>query len=245
MKPAFSSLRPSFQAAAAFFILCAAGQAQSTALVSTAAGDSGNGRSTRPAISADGQRIAFQSLASDLVAGDTNGVSDVFLRDMPGGAIARCSVSSAGLQGDQPSIAPAISGDGRFVAFQSNSTNLVAGDTNQASDVFVHDRATGSTRRVSVDAALAQGNGSSGGACLSADGRFVAFRSLADNLVPGDTNGSYDVFVVELASGQISRVSVSSAGAQATPGLGSDRASLSADGRLVAFDSDATNLVGG
>src|SRR5688572_11184169 len=120
MKSKCLDLRPSFQAAAAGLVLCAAGQAQTTALVSTAAADSGNGRSTRPAISSDGQRIAFQSLASDLVAGDTNGVSDVFVRDMPGGAIARCSVSSAGLQGDQPSIAPAISGDGRLVAFQSN-----------------------------------------------------------------------------------------------------------------------------
>ncbi|MEO7154371.1 MAG: hypothetical protein ABI054_06960, partial [Planctomycetota bacterium] len=172
-------------------------------------------------------------------------MSDVFVRDMPNGVIACCSVSSAGAAADQPSIAPSISGDGRLVAFQSAATNLVAGDTNLVSDVFVHDRVTGVTRRVSVDAGLVEGNAPSGGAAISADGRFLVFRSLASNLVPNDTNGTYDLFEVELASGLISRVSVSSAGIEASPGLGSDRASLSADGRLVAFDSASTNLVSG
>ncbi|HTF90845.1 MAG TPA: calcium-binding protein [Planctomycetota bacterium] len=172
-------------------------------------------------------------------------MSDVFVRDMPNGAIVRCSVSSAGVEADQPSIAPSISGDGRLVAFQSAATNLVAGDTNLVSDVFVHDRATGVTRRLSVDAGLVEGNAPSGGVAISADGRFLVFRSLASNLVPNDTNGTYDLFEVELASGLISRVSVSSAGIEASPGLGSDRASLSADGSLVAFDSASTNLVSG
>ena len=94
---------------------------------------------------------------------------------------------------------PAISADGRFVAFDSEATNLVPGDTNDASDVFVRDRQTGTTRRVSVSSGGAQGNGASFDPAISADGRFVAFNSDATNLVPGDTNGAADVFVRTLA----------------------------------------------
>jgi Tol biopolymer transport system component len=246
MRVADRASRLVLNALAGCLATCALAQVPTTSLVSaTSGGIPGDAHSLKPAISSAGLHVAFQSLASDLVPGDSNGLTDIFVRDMPGGAIERCSVSSALAQGDLASIAPSISADGRLVAFQSAATNLVANDTNFVSDVFVHDRATGITRRVSVDASGAQADATSDGAALSADGRFVAFRSLASNLVPGDTNATIDIFVVELSSGAIERVSVDSSGAQASPGLGSDRASISADGRLIAFDSASTNLVPG
>ena len=113
----------------------------------------------------------------------------------PGGSTERVSVDSAGNQANSFSFGSAISGDGRFVAFWSNADNLVVGDTNGASDVFVHDRQTDVTERVSVDSAGNQGNSHSLEPAISADGRFVAFRSYANNLVPGDTNSTADVFV--------------------------------------------------
>src|SRR5262245_53859461 len=110
----------------------------------------------------------------------------------------RVSVDSAGLQSNQECVRPALSGDGRMVAFESRATDLVAGDHTGASDVFVHDRATGLTARVSVGASGAEGDGDSSFAALSGDGRFVAFASQATNLVPGDANGFVDVFVRDL-----------------------------------------------
>src|SRR5207249_8340068 len=111
------------------------------------------------------------------------------------GTTERVSVDSTGTEGNSASTQPSISADGRFVAFASDATNLVPGDTNGAIDVFVHDRLTGTTERVSVDSAGTQGNNSSAEPSISADGRFVAFDSSATNLVPGDTNGAEDVFV--------------------------------------------------
>jgi hypothetical protein len=111
------------------------------------------------------------------------------------GLTARVSVDSAGTQANDTSFSPALSADGRFVAFHSDATNLVAGDTNGFVDVFVHDRHTGETTRVSVDSAGTQANADSFGAALSATGRLVAFASGATNLVVGDTNGIRDIFV--------------------------------------------------
>src|SRR5207253_961741 len=133
--------------------------------------------------------------------------------------------------------------DGQLVAFASDASNLVAGDTNGAEDGFVHNLTTGQTVRVSVDSAGTQGNGASFFPVISADGRLVAFASSATNLVPGDTNGVKDIFVRDLTTGQTVRVSVDSAGIQGNGASFSP--SLSADGRLVAFDSFATNLVPG
>ncbi len=193
-------------------------------------------------ISADGRFVVFQSDATNLVAGDTNGASDVFVHDRQTGTTTRVSVDSAGHEatGLYPASGdPAISADGRFVAFDSNATNLVAGDTNSAYDIFVHDRQTGTTTRVSVDSAGNQANGYD--PSLSADGRFVAFTSGASNLVAGDTNGASDVFVHDRQTGTTTRVSVDSAGWQAYSF--SHLPSISADGRFVAFASNATNLV--
>jgi hypothetical protein len=120
---------------------------------------------------------------------------DVFVRDRLNGTTEQVSVDSSGVQGDGDSDHPSISGDGRYVAFESWATDLVPGDTNGALDVFVRDRQSATTERMSVDSSGAQGNGESDSASISADGRFVAFHSFANDLVPGDTNGFFDVFV--------------------------------------------------
>src|SRR5437660_1328853 len=193
-------------------------QTGTTERVSVASdGTQANNVSSYPALSADGRFVAFQSDATNLVAGDTNGATDVFVHDRQTGATERVSVASGGgTQGNRNSggffAFPALSADGRLVAFQSDATNLVARDTNGATDVFVHDRQTGTTERVSVASGGSQGNGFSAGPVLSADGRFVAFHSTATNLVAGDTNGATDVFVHDRQTGTTERVSVASGG---------------------------------
>ncbi len=157
--------------------------------------DSGNNGSYAYSISADGRCVAFSSDANNLVSGDTNGDSDVFVHDRQSGATERVSVDSAGAQGNLDSNSPSISADGRYVAFWGWASNLVSGDTNATADVFVHDRQNGATERVSVKSAGAQGNGRSDDPSISADGRCVAFHSWATNLVSGDTNATEDVFV--------------------------------------------------
>jgi Tol biopolymer transport system component len=206
----------------------------------SSSGAQGNDWSYSPSISADGRFVAFKSFASNLAPGDTNVVRDVFVRDRLTGTTERVSVSSSGAQGDGGSGFASISADGRFVAFESSASNLAPGDTNACYDVFVRDRLTRATERVSVSSSGAQGNSWSAEPSVSADGRFVAFASWASNLVPGDTNGAYDVFLRDRLTGTTQRVSVSSSGAQANGGSGS--ASISADGRSVAFESLASNL---
>jgi Tol biopolymer transport system component len=187
--------------------------------------------------------VAFASGATNLVTGDTNGYYDIFVRDRLTGATTRVSVDSNGVQANNTSGNPSISGDGRFVAFRSNATNLVSGDTNDKYDIFVRDRLAGVTTRVSVDSTGAQANNHSGESSISANGRFVAFQSGATNLVTGDTNDKYDIFVRDRLAGVTTRVSVDSNGVQANNTSGNP--SISGDGRFVAFRSDATNLVAG
>jgi Tol biopolymer transport system component len=207
-------------------------------------GVEGNGNSTWPRISPDGRWVAFSSLSSNLVPGDTNAIDDIFLRDRQLGTTERISVDSAGVEGNGGSgLKSAISADGRFVAYFSYATNLVAGDTNGTLDVFVRDRQLGTTERVSVSSGGAEGNSYSFDCAISADGRYVAFFSGATNLVAGDTNGSTDVFVHDRQLGTTERVSVSSAGLQGNNDSG--KPFLSADGRYVVFTSSASNLVAG
>jgi Tol biopolymer transport system component len=201
------------------------------------------GPSTAAEISADGRFVAFQSTASNLVADDTNGVSDVFVRDLQTGTTERVSVDSGGAPGNGTSDAPSLSGDGALVAFTSQATNLVAGDTNNATDVFVHDWHTGATVRASVATDGTQADRAAYDPRLSADGRFVAFDTDATNLVPGDTNGASDVFLRDLQTGVTERASLTATGDQADGDSGTP--SLSADGRFVAFQSYAGNLVSG
>jgi Tol biopolymer transport system component len=206
-------------------------------------GVEGNGESRWPSISSDGRYVAFSSIATNLVAGDTNGSEDIFVHDRQTGQTVRVSVDSTGVEGNADSYDPSISSDGRYVVFDSLATNLVAGDTNDSYDVFMHDRQTGQTLRVSVDSTGVEGNGESRWPSISSDGRYVGFSSSATNLVTGDTNGSYDVFVYDRQTGQTIRVSVDSTGVQ---GNGeSFWPSISSDGRYVVFDSLAMNLVAG
>lgn len=202
-----------------------------------------DGRSENPRLSAGGTVLAFQSQATNLVPGDTNGATDVFIADLAAGTLSRVSLDSAGAEANGDSDRPALSADGRFVSFRSAATNLVAGDTNGVRDVFVHDRLTGQTRRVSVSSAGLESNAKSAATALSPDGSLVAFDSLADNLVPGDGNAAWDVFVHELATGQTTRISLNALGAE---GSGGCFAPVFADGgRLVVFEGEASGLVPG
>jgi Tol biopolymer transport system component len=219
-------------------------RARTTRVSVSSTGEQGNGRSFGLFISAGGRYVAFDSEATNLVPGDTNGWSDVFLRDRRTGTTSLVSVSSTGTQGDFPSSGPSVSADGRYVVFVSLATNLVPGDTNGAFDVFVRDRWAGTTRRVSVSSAGAQGDNASFGGVISTDGRYVAFISAASNLVPGDTNGVTDAFVRDLRTGTTTRVNVSDTGAQANGGTVS-RIAITPGGRYVGFSSDASNLVPG
>ena len=204
-------------------------------------GSQTNGDSGGISISGDGRYVAFWSLANNLVPGDTNGHADVFLYDRQTDLIERVSVAADGSQGDQSSYVPSISDDGRFVAFHSYASNLVPGDTSGDCDVFVYDRQTDSIERVSVAANGSQANVASYCPSISADGRYVAFYSHASNLVPGDTNDCIDIFTYDRWTDSIERVSLASDGSQADEG--SYAPSISADGRYVAFTSDAGNLV--
>jgi len=187
--------------------------------------------------------VVFESDASNLVPGDTNGRYDIFLRDRQTDTTTRLSVSSAGTQGNDSSLAPSISADGRYVVFESDASNLVPGDTNGRYDIFLRDRQTGTTTRLNVSSTGTQGNGVSGRPSISADGRYVAFNSDASNLVPGDTNGRNDIFLRDRQTGTTTRLSVSSTGVQGD-GHSYDPF-ISADGRYVAFNSHATTLVPG
>jgi Tol biopolymer transport system component len=230
-------------ALAGVFVFAAVGAAQQVVRVSLGDGSvEGNGGADAAALSADGRIVAFGSGASNLVAGDTNGVEDVFVRDRATGAIERVSVASDGTQADGASYRPSLSADGRWVAFESDADNLVPGDTNSHTDVYVRDRVTGVTVRGSVGQG-AESNGVSQFARLSADGVHLAFVSSASNLVAGDTNAKSDVFVRDLVAGTNVRASVSSTGKQANGD--SERPALASGGNVVAFYSAATNLVGG
>ncbi len=209
----------------------------------SSSGEQQNGASRNAVLSADGRFVAFRSAASNLVAGDTNGLPDVFVRDRQAGTTSRISVASDGSQADALSDEPAISDDGRYVVFISAATNLVADDTNGLADVFRHDTPTGSTIRVSVSTSGAQADGASDDPALNGDGNLVAWESTATNLVAGDTNAKQDIFVRDIAAGTTIRVSLASDGTQATKN--SEDPSLSTDGTKLAFNSTATNLVAG
>ena len=197
-----------------------------------------------PDISGDGRFVVFTSFASNLVAGDTNGVSDVYVHDRQLGTIERVSVSSAGAEGDGRSYRPNISGDGRYVVFQSAATNLVAGDTNGREDAYLHDRQTGVTERVSLGDQGQQIVLGGSFPAVSAGGRYVVFVSSGGSVVVGDTNGVPDIFLRDRANATTERVSVSTAGVEGNQGSGGIP-SITPDGRVVVFQSGASNLVAG
>jgi hypothetical protein len=214
-----------------------------TTLVSIdSSGHAADSSSFNPVISADGNVVTFCSVATNLVANDTNAFADVFCHDLATGATERISVSTAGTESDADSWQPATSSDGSVVAFMSRATNLVAYDTNQKWDAFVRDRTTGVTERVSVDSTGAEAAGWTLSVSISGDGRCVSFDNDAANLVPGDTNSSWDVFLHDRVGGRTLRISTDSSGAQTGGGRGP---TISANSNVIGFSSDASDLVAG
>ena len=193
-------------------------------------------------ISADGRFVAFSSFASNLVAGDRNGSEDVFLRDLMRDETDLVSVANGRNQGNDASFQPAISADGRFVCFTSYATNLVPGDTNGQADIFLRDRDRRTTIRVNVATSGEQANDLTFDCAISADGRYIAFDSIASNLVPGDTNRDYDIFVHDRVEARTRRVNLGPHGIEAEGGYSISPA-ISANGRWIAFQSSARNLV--
>jgi len=210
-------------------------------------GNQSNGYSLYPAISGDGRFVTFMSVADNLVANDTNGYYDSFRHDRDpdgngifdegNGVTERASVDSNGVEGNRGSFYSDISADGNLVVFDSDSDNLVASDKNRTGDIFLHDFSTGKTTRITPGS-----NGGSYSPSISADGKFVAFTSVASNLVAGDTNRTSDVFVYDRTAKTMTRVSVDSSGSEAS---GFGPSPLSRDGSIVAFRSYASNLVAG
>ncbi len=217
-------------------------------LVSTAAdGSQANGVSATPSISADGTVVAFVTAADNLVPLPPTQKTLVIVRKR-GGPPELASRARGGAAPDGDSFQPHLSADGRFVAFASAASNLVPGDTNRKTDVFVYDRLSGALERVSVSRSGRQANGNSANPRISADGRYVCFSSAASNLVPGDRNRVQDVFVRDRLRRRTERVSVSSSGREQNAALAPPFAQvcdISADGRYVVFDSDASNLARG
>jgi Tol biopolymer transport system component len=217
-------------------------------------GSQGIGDSRTPSVSADGRYVAFDSFAENLVPADQNQFPDVFVRDRLLNLTLLISINSNGSQGNNWSVGPSISADGRYVAFTSKATNLVEVDPadeciyGECTNVFIYDRQTGQPELASVGMNGTLGNGDSRMPAISSDGRFVAFVSFATNLVSEDTNAQPDVFVYDRQTSETTRVSVASDGTQANGRSGDDffgEPSISADGRYVAFASEANNLVAG
>ena len=224
-----------------------AGKARAASLVSTfrvaPPGVDPNGPSGEPSIGGNGRFVAFASFATNLgpVVGNSR-ISRIYLFDFFTG---QATLISSGLQGapaNGSSTTPSVSADGTVVAFASQATNLAPGTSRRLSEVFVS-TGTGPIRLLSVGFGGGQPDAASTQPVVSADGRFVAFTSAADNLVANDSNASSDIFVVDLQTGTLARVSVGAHGAQANGA--SYNPSISADGSLVSFTSDATNLVRG
>jgi len=233
----------------------------------SSAGTEGDGRCNMPVISANGRHVVFRSRATNLIVGGTSGADHIFAHDRQLATTVLVSASSGGAHGNADSDRPAVSSDGRFVAFHSDAGNLVPGDQPTYDpitcpscvgfqDVFVRDRdpdqngifdeGNATTERISVSTAGTAGNGASSRPRLSADGRYVLFKSSADNLVSGDSNNADDAFVRDRLTNTTVRVSVSSSGAQAVAvGPASGRASISSDGRHIAYFSEANDLVPG
>jgi Tol biopolymer transport system component len=201
-----------------------------------------NADSGGPSLSGDGRYVAFHSWASNLTPGDTNGYTDVFVHDTHEETTQLVSVDAGGGPADGDSYGAAISADGRWIAFHSRAEDLVPDDTNGVGDVFLHDRLSGTTTRVSVDSSGRQADQSSDDPAISADGTRITFSSWATDLVQGDTNGEVDIFVHDTTTRRTTRVSVSTDGTESN-GTSAEPA-ISLDGRVVAFSSFATTLDG-
>jgi hypothetical protein len=195
----------------------------------------------RPAVSRGGRYVAFTSAASNLVPGDTNAARDVFVRDLVTGTTTRVSIATDGSQSNDNSYGATVSDDGRFVSFESFATTLAPGAADGLGHIYRHDVLTGTTAVVSLTStgAVTEGYEPS----MSADGTRVAFGSPGLNVVPGDTNGTDDIFVRDLTAGTTVRASLGDTSAQLTDF--SEGAALSPDGNVVAFSTGADNVVTG
>ncbi len=198
-------------------------------------------------ISDDGRYVAFVSDAPNLVAGDTNGGFDVFVRDRLLSTTVRVSVQS---DGDEVGYATfnsaAISDNGQYVVFESNSDQLVPEVSNNIGHVFRHNMGNGVTELVSKNVSNVVGNNNSNSVSVSADGNLVAFISTATNLIASDTNGLSDVFIKNMTDGSVDIASVTSSGAQNTsPGTSVTAAFISADGAYISFVTDSDTLASG
>jgi len=210
-----------------------------------ALGTEADGSSFGPAIDDSGQRVVFASNATNL-ATDTNGLLDIYLRDLDAGAFTRVSLDTLGGDPNGLSRAPAISGDGGTVVFASDAPDLVAGDTNGQRDVFAYDVLSTTITRVSVATGGTEATGGFGGSddpTVSANGRYVVFTSSATNLVGSDLNGTSDVFLHDRQAMTTERVSLSETGTEVDGFSG--QPSVSADGRYVAFENDSSDIVAG
>ena len=211
-------------------------------LVSKVGGTPANGPSLDVDISADGRFVVFETAATNLVPADANAATDIVLFDAQTGGLALVSRRGlTGVQGDADSFDPTISTDGSKVAFGSRAANLVSNDTNAKADIFVRNVVTGVTTRVSTDSSGRQARNASYDAAIAPTGTYVALSSLASNLVTGDTNGTRDVFLKNLVTGKMIRVSVTNGERQAKSSSGLE--DISADGRSIVFSSFAANLV--
>jgi dipeptidyl aminopeptidase/acylaminoacyl peptidase len=203
-----------------------------------------NDDSGKPSTSADGRYIAFESSATDIVANDTNGKTDIFVRDTQNDITARVNVTPTGAESDEHAYDPMISYNGDYIVFASTDTDLVSGSTNASGNVYIRNLKTNVTSLVSKSGGSVEANASSYKPAVSADGRIVAFISLADNLVSGITPGTNaQVFIKDMESGGIQTLSIDSGGALGN--APSTDLAMNYGGRLVAFASEASNLVTG
>lgn len=231
----------------AFVLLAAPAMAQICAplrLSVDASGAQADRGSSSPCMSADGRFVAYLSSATNLVPGDTNGVDDVFVVELATGVVERASVGAAGAEAHGPCSGPSLSADGGLVCFASFAGDLAPSDSNGQNDVFVRDRAAGTTELVSRAPGGAAAAGSSYAARISPDGRFVAFLSWADDLVAGDTNWTRDLYLHDRQNGLTTRVAPAGVEPDGPCG-GNFGPRWSEDGRFLAFASEATNLVPG
>ena len=205
-------------------------------------GNVANSGSYNPIFSPDGTKVLFTSSASNLVPGDTNGTSDLFVKDLASGVVTRVNTDDFGNEANSGGSDAIFSPDGTKVLFTSSASNLVPGDTNSVNDIFIKDLVSEVVTRVSTDSNGNQANSTSVYPIFSPDGTKVAFLSNASNLVPGDTNGQSDTFVKDLISGTVTRVSTDNAGNQAS-GQSFYAPVFSPDGTKVAFFNNASNLV--
>ena len=205
-----------------------------------------NTSSAPPAISGDGRYVAFDSRATNLVSGDTNGLPDVFVRDTTNDATTRISVSSSGTQSDGVSTDPRISYDGRYVVFDSGADNLVSGVNNGYSHIYIHDTQAGTTSVVDTSSTGLVANSDSQSPDVSADGRYVVFMSWASNLVSGinpSTAGGQQIFIKDMKTGSIQALSINSSNAAGNSTSYLPR--IDCGGSVVVFESEASNLVSG